>query len=43
LTFALDAKVGGLAGLFMGRMVQKTMDSEVHAIDRVKEILEGQK
>ena len=43
LTFALDAKVRGLAGLFMGRMVQKTMDSEVHAIDRVKEILEGQK
>ena len=42
LTFALDAKVGGLAGLFMGGMVQKTMDSEVKAIERLKAILEGQ-
>jgi len=42
LTFALDAKVGGLAGLFMGGMVQKTMDSEVKAIEHLKAILEGQ-
>lgn len=42
LTFALDAKVGGLAGLFLGGMVQKTMDSEVMAIERLKAILEGQ-
>ena len=42
LTFALDAKVGGLAGLFMNGMVQRTMDSEVMAIERLKAILEGQ-
>ncbi len=42
LTFALDAKLGGLRGLFMGGMVQKTMDSEVMAIERVKSILESQ-
>jgi len=42
LTFALDAKVGGLAGLFMSGMVQKTMDSEVKAIERLKTVLEGQ-
>jgi len=41
LTFALDAKVGGLAGLFMGGMVQKTMDSEVKAIESLKKVLEG--
>lgn len=43
LTFALDAKVGGLARLVMGGMIQKTMDSEVMAIERLKAILEGQK
>jgi len=41
LTFSLDAKLGGLAGLFMGGMVQKTMDSEVKAIERLKAVLEG--
>ena len=41
LTFSLDAKLGGLAGLFMGSMVQKTMDSEVKAIERLKAVLEG--
>jgi uncharacterized protein YndB with AHSA1/START domain len=40
LTFALDAKVGGLAGLFMSGRVQKTMDSEVQAIERLKGVLE---
>ena len=41
LTFALDAKLGGISGLFMGGAVQRTMDSEVRAIERVKEILEA--
>jgi uncharacterized protein YndB with AHSA1/START domain len=41
LTFALDAELGGLRGLFMNGMVQKTMDSEVQAIERVKENLEA--
>jgi uncharacterized membrane protein len=40
LTFSLDAKLGAIAGLFMGAMVQKTMDSEVQAIERLKEVLE---
>jgi len=43
LTFGLRAKVGGVKKLFMGGMVQKTMDSEVQAIERLKAILEGQK
>ena len=41
LTFSLDAKLGGISGLFMGGAVQRTMDSEILAIDRVKEILEA--
>lgn len=40
LTFALDAKLGPIAGLFMGGMVQKTMDAEVKAIERLKGVLE---
>jgi uncharacterized protein YndB with AHSA1/START domain len=40
LTLSLDAQMRGLAGLFMGGMVQKTMDSEVRAIERMKENLE---
>lgn len=40
LSFSLDAKLGGLKGLFMGGMVQKTMDSEVMAIERIKANLE---
>lgn len=42
LTFSLDAAVSGLRGLFMGSMVQRTMDAEVRAIERVKTILEGE-
>jgi uncharacterized membrane protein len=41
LVFALDASLGGLRGLLMGSMVQRTMNGEVHAIERVKGILEG--
>ena len=41
LTFALDATVGGLRKLLMGSMVQRTMDTEVAALDKVKEVLEA--
>jgi uncharacterized membrane protein len=41
LTFALHAEVGGLKGLLMGRAVQSTMDGEMAALDRLREILEG--
>jgi len=43
LTFGLDATMQGLAALFMRGMVQKTMDSEVRTIERMKTILEAQK
>jgi uncharacterized protein YndB with AHSA1/START domain len=42
LTLSLDASMRGLAALFMGRMVQSSMDTEVHAIERIRTILEGQ-
>jgi uncharacterized protein YndB with AHSA1/START domain len=41
LTFSLDAKLGAIAGLFMSAPVQRTMDSEVQAIDRLKQNLEA--
>ncbi len=41
LAFALEASVGGLRGLVMGPMVQRSMDSEVRSLERVKEILEA--
>jgi uncharacterized membrane protein len=41
LNFSLDATLGAIAGLFMGGMVQKTMDAEVRAIERLKEVLEA--
>lgn len=40
LTFSLDAKLGGLRGLLMGGMVQKTMEAEVHNLDNLKSVLE---
>ncbi len=40
VTFALDAPVGRLRGLLMGSMVQRTMDAEVHALERLKAVLE---
>ena len=40
LTFTLDAQVGGLRKLAMGGMVQRTMDTEVAALDTVKRVLE---
>ena len=41
LTLSLDANMKGLAALFLSGMVQKTMDSEVRNIERIKEILEA--
>ena len=41
LTFSLDATVGGLKGLFMGRAVQGSMDAEMAALDRLKSVLEA--
>ena len=40
VTFALDAKLSGLNRLVMGRMVQRTMESEVRNLDNLKRILE---
>jgi hypothetical protein len=31
----------GLKGIFLGRQVQRTMDAEMAALDRLKDQLEG--
>lgn len=41
LTFALEAELGGIKKLLMGGAVQKTMDAEVEATERLKSILES--
>ena len=41
LTFSLDAELSGLSKLFMGGMVQSTMDTEVKNLDTVKRVLEA--
>ena len=41
LTFSLDTELAGLKKLFMGKMVAKTMDTEVRNIENIKELLEG--
>lgn len=41
LTFSLDAQLGGFRGLLMGSAVQRTMDAEVQAIERLKSVLEA--
>ncbi|MDP9251013.1 MAG: hypothetical protein M3O78_06560, partial [Chloroflexota bacterium] len=41
LTLSLDANMKGLAALFMSGAVQKTMNSEVRNIERIKANLEG--
>jgi hypothetical protein len=41
VTFWLKAEVGGLKGLLMGGAVQKTMDAEMAALDRLKPLLEA--
>jgi carbon monoxide dehydrogenase subunit G len=39
LTFSLRADLGGIRGLLMGRMVQRTMDAEVGNIERIADAL----
>jgi uncharacterized protein YndB with AHSA1/START domain len=41
LTFTLDAELSGLRRLLMGSMVSRTMEAEVRAIERLKEVLEA--
>ena len=41
LTFSLDATVGGLKGLLMGRAVQGSMDAEMASLDTLKSVLEA--
>jgi uncharacterized protein YndB with AHSA1/START domain len=41
LTFSLKAELGGIKKLLMGGAVQKTMDAEVAATERLKELLES--
>jgi uncharacterized protein YndB with AHSA1/START domain len=41
LTFALQAELSGIKKLLMGGAVQKTMDSEVAATERLKGVLES--
>ena len=41
LTFALDAELTGIRKLLMGSMVQKTMESEVATLDKLKSVLEA--
>ena len=40
LTFSLDAELAGIKKLLMGGQVQKTMDAEVAALARLKEVVE---
>jgi uncharacterized protein YndB with AHSA1/START domain len=41
LTFSLDAELGGIRKLLMGSAVQRTMELEVQALDRLKAVLEA--
>ena len=41
LTFKLDAQLGRVRRLLMGRSVQKSMDAEMKALDKLKEVLEA--
>jgi uncharacterized membrane protein len=41
LTFALEAELAGIKKLLMGGAVQKTMDAEVQATERLKSLLES--
>jgi hypothetical protein len=40
LTFSLEAELGGWKRLLMSGPVQQTMDAEMAALDRLKELLE---
>ncbi|HEX9043651.1 MAG TPA: SRPBCC family protein [Candidatus Limnocylindrales bacterium] len=39
--FALEAELGGIKRLLMGSAVQRTMESEVRSLERLKAVLEG--
>jgi len=41
LTFSLDARLNIFKRLLMGRMVQKSMDGEMLALDKLKKVLES--
>jgi uncharacterized protein YndB with AHSA1/START domain len=41
LTFRLRADLGGLKGLVLGRAVQASMDAEMAALDRLRDMLEA--
>jgi uncharacterized protein YndB with AHSA1/START domain len=41
VTFWLDEPMTGLKGIFLGRQVQRTMDAEMAALDRLRDQLEG--
>ncbi len=41
VTFSLDAQLSGWKALLMTGAVQKTMDAEVNALERLKTVLEG--
>jgi carbon monoxide dehydrogenase subunit G len=41
VTFSLDADLGGLKGLLLGRPVQSSMNAEMAALDKAQAILEG--
>ncbi len=41
VTFAIDAELTGLRRLFMGGMVQRSMDAGVASLDTLKRILEA--
>lgn len=41
LTLRLNAVMSGIGGLLLSRTVQKTMETEVRAIERMKQVLEG--
>jgi uncharacterized protein YndB with AHSA1/START domain len=41
LTFRLSAEIGGWKKLLMGSQVQKTMDAEMSALDKLKSVLES--
>ena len=40
-TFALQAELAGFKKLVLGGAVQKTMESEVQALERLKSVLES--
>jgi uncharacterized membrane protein len=42
LTFSLDAKLGLVKRLLMGRQVQKSMDGEMASLDKLKKLLEAE-